>query len=385
MSEKEIQERKREINETTERSHRADKEDGPVYKFYQMIRDYGGNFMETIMRQQDITLFAPSNAAWNEEGVRHILQDKERFKEILNLHFVRERLPLDKIKHKSVSQKSFSENGGKKRGKFELVVGYSVHVPTAAMWKSLYFNVVDGNNGSQTVTVEGGGVNATVITANIAATNGIIHIIDRVLGVPYTTVLDKLRTDPMLNATYFLGTRRNFNEQLNDTKKRFTYFVPSNSAWENAKISVPSTYAKLFMSDYSYHTRQILERHLVVADRPYTMKELKQMTVNESVLLSPVRDNLKLRIREYDNNDQKHDENAIRLPTTSGSGGYQIEWMGSWVHVFRPDVTCTNGIIHVIDGVFLMPDDVTVTDVNSGSLMNLTPHLIMIIVAKWLL
>lgn len=66
------------------------------------------------------------------------------------------------------------------------------------MWKSLYFNVVDGNNGSQTVTVEGGGVNATVITANIAATNGIIHIIDRVLGVPYTTVLDKLRTDPML-------------------------------------------------------------------------------------------------------------------------------------------------------------------------------------------
>ncbi|KAK0161204.1 hypothetical protein PV327_009699 [Microctonus hyperodae] len=331
------------VVDTTVQQFLADKEDGPVYKFYQMIRDYGGNFMESITRQQDITLFAPSNAAWNEEGVRHILQDKERFKEILNLHFVRERLPLDKIKQKSVNQ-----------------------VPTAAMWKSLYFNVVDGNNGSQTVTVEGGGVNATVITANIAATNGIIHIIDRVLGVPYTTVLDKLRTDPMLNATYVLGTRRNFNEQLNDTKKRFTYFVPSNSAWENAKVLVPSAYTKLFMSDYSYHTRQILERHLVVADRPFTMKQLKQMTVNESVLLSPVRDNLKLRIREYDNS-------------------YQIEWKGSWVHVFRPDVTCTNGIIHVIDGVFLMPDDVTVTDVNSGSLMNLAPHLIMIIVAKWLL
>lgn len=48
------------------------------------------------------------------------------------------------------------------------------------------------------MTVEGGGVNATVIQADLAATNGIIHIIDRVLGVPYTTVLDKLRTDPML-------------------------------------------------------------------------------------------------------------------------------------------------------------------------------------------
>lgn len=53
-------------------------------------------------------------------------------------------------------------------------------------------------SGNQIVTVEGGGVNATVVTANIAATNGLIHIIDRVLGVPYTNVLEKLRTDPML-------------------------------------------------------------------------------------------------------------------------------------------------------------------------------------------
>lgn len=69
---------------------------------------------------------------------------------------------------------------------------------TAADRKKLYFNVVQEPSGNQIVTVEGGGVNATVVTANIAATNGLIHIIDRVLGVPYTTVLDKLRTDPML-------------------------------------------------------------------------------------------------------------------------------------------------------------------------------------------
>lgn len=53
-----------------------------------------------------------------------------------------------------------------------------------------------GNN--RTLSVEGGGVNATVIQEDIAATNGIVHIIDRVLGVPYTTVLDKLKTDPLL-------------------------------------------------------------------------------------------------------------------------------------------------------------------------------------------
>ena len=53
-----------------------------------------------------------------------------------------------------------------------------------------------GNN--ITLTVEGGGVNATVVVPNIAATNGYVHIIDRVLGVPYTSVKEKLQSDPML-------------------------------------------------------------------------------------------------------------------------------------------------------------------------------------------
>lgn len=70
-------------------------------------------------------------------------------------------------------------------------------VQTAAERKKLYFNVIKhGHN--VTLTVEGGGVNATVIEPNIAATNGFVHIIDRVLGVPYTSVKEKLQSDPML-------------------------------------------------------------------------------------------------------------------------------------------------------------------------------------------
>ncbi|KAK2584687.1 hypothetical protein KPH14_007026 [Odynerus spinipes] len=326
-----------------------EKEDGPVYKFYEIIRDFGDDIMTTISRLHDVTLFAPSNTALEEPGVQQILQDKRRVKEILNLHYVKERLPLEKIQNKSVSQKPF--------------VGKAhVGVPTAADKKKLYFNVVQGPAGNQTITVEGGGVNATVVTANIAATNGIIHIIDRVLGVPYTTVLDKLRTDPMLNATYFLGQRRGFNEQLNDTKKRFTYFAPRDYAWAEANITYPSTIKKLFMPEFSYHTKQILERHLVIADQAYTMAKLKEM--NDTVTLTPARDVLKLRIRE------------------SGES-YQIEWEGKWIRVFRHDVECTNGIIHVIDGVFLKDSDVRVT--GGASLASFAPHLIIFLIAKWLL
>ncbi|XP_015115106.1 fasciclin-1 isoform X3 [Diachasma alloeum] len=335
-----------------------EKEDGPVYKFYQNIRDYGGDFMEEITRVQDITLFAPSNAAWDQLGVQGILQDKKRFRQILRLHYVKEKLPLEKIKEKSISSLL-------RKGK-----GLQVSaVRTAADRRDLFFNVVDGFDGKKVVTVEGGGVNATILTANIAATNGIIHIIDRVLGIPYTTVLEKLRTDPMLNQTYMLGKRRNFNDQLGDTSKRFTYFVPYDKAWEDAKVVTPTAYNKLFLTNYDYHAKQVLERHLVSSDKPWTMGALKNATSNGSIDLKAQRDVLKIRIRE------EH-------------GRFQIQWSGKqkWINVYRPDVACTNGIIHVIDDAFLLESDITVTDDrDSASLASLAPHLIIILIAKWLL
>lgn len=69
---------------------------------------------------------------------------------------------------------------------------------TVADRRYLYFNIQGGLGRNQTVTVEGGGVNATIFQADIAATNGYIHMIDKVLGVPYTTMLQKLQSDATL-------------------------------------------------------------------------------------------------------------------------------------------------------------------------------------------
>lgn len=41
--------------------------------------------------------------------------------------------------------------------------------------------------------------------------------------------------------------------------------------------------------------------------------------------------------------------------------GYYIEWNNEWIHVFRPDVECTNGVIHVIDSVLLQESDIVVS------------------------
>lgn len=77
---------------------------------------------------------------------------------------------------------------------FLQITQFATHVDR----KFLYFNVLNGDGNNKTITVEGGGVNATIIQSDIAATNGFVHIIDRVLGVPYKNVREKLATDPML-------------------------------------------------------------------------------------------------------------------------------------------------------------------------------------------
>ncbi|XP_073943159.1 fasciclin 1 Fas1 domain-containing isoform X2 [Choristoneura fumiferana] len=301
-----------------------EKEDGPLCKFYEVIMDLGNNnqFLNDLTLAKDMTLFAPSNEAWDEPSVQNIVRNHQKLKEILNLHLVRERLAMDTIIHNNMNQ--------------------IYQAPTALARKYLYFNVLTHNN-NQTLTVEGGGVNATVTLPNIAATNGFVHIIDRVLGVPYTTIFEKLKTDPMLNITYNLGNREMFNQQLNDMEHRYTYFVPRDHAWQKFQIRHPSAFKALFKIDFGYYTKQILERHVIRAGRAYTISDLK-LHANEThpFVMPTSRDPLRLRVKESDKN-------------------YYVEWNGHWIHVFRPDVECTNGIIHVIDEPFLLESDVRAT------------------------
>ncbi|KAF3428381.1 hypothetical protein E2986_08590 [Frieseomelitta varia] len=187
-------------------------------------------------------------------------------------------------------------------------------------------------------------------------------------------------------STYYLGQRQGFNDQLNDTTTRFTYFAPRDYAWNVAAVSYPSTSKKIFMPEFSYHTKQILERHLVIADEAYTMAKLKEMKHNDTIVLPAARDSLKLRVREYSEKTPCKFNTVQKIHITKYSISthffkrYQIEWEGNWIRVFRPDVECTNGIIHVIDAVLLKDSDVRVT--GAASVTSLASHLIIILVAK---
>ncbi|XP_072940120.1 fasciclin-1 isoform X2 [Epargyreus clarus] len=312
------------VVDTTVIDFLKEKEDGPLCKFYEVIMDLGSNneFLNELTLAKDITLFAPANEAWNDHSVQNVISNHQKLLEILNLHLVRDRLPLDVIIQHNMDQ--------------------IYQAATAAPRKYLYFNVLNFDN-NQTLTVEGGGVNATVTQTNIAATNGFVHIIDRVLGVPYVTIYEKMKTDPMLNITYNLGKRQMFNHQLNEMEHRYTYFVPRDHAWLKFQTRHPSAFKALFKHDFGYYTKQILERHMIRASRSYTVSDLK-LLANEThpFVLPTSRDPLKLRVKESDKN-------------------YYVEWNGHWIHVFRPDVECTNGIIHVIDEPFVLESDIRAT------------------------
>ncbi|XP_057656030.1 fasciclin-1 isoform X4 [Diorhabda carinulata] len=304
--------------------------------FFKAIQDAGKEgekLLETLDKGHDVTLFAPCNKAMEGDLIlKKLLEDPTKLIDILKMHvIVDSRLYLEKI---------FQE--GQVR---------PFQFPTLNTGKILYFNVVSSNT-NRTLSVEGGGVNATVIQPDLAATNGIIHIIDRVLGVPYNTILDKLRADPMLSLTYELGNLQNFNYQLNNTKKQFTYFVPSNKAWKDAEVDLPSAIKKVFMKEYAFHATATLERHLVVSNESYTMERIKQLSNATNT---------------YGTFGTRRD---VNLPTTRGSLALYIEekkdntfiivWKGRKIPVFRPNVECTNGIIHVIDLPMIRDEDIIV-------------------------
>lgn len=50
-----------------------------------------------------------------------------------------------------------------------------------------------------------------------------------------------------------MGQFSSFNDQLNNTQRRFTYFVPRDRAWQKTQYDYPSVYKKLFMKDFAYH------------------------------------------------------------------------------------------------------------------------------------
>ena len=117
-----------------------------------------------------------------------------------------------------------------------------------------------GSEPNTRLTVESGGVNASSSQSDFGASDGILHIVDRVLGQPFKTLREKLRLQKDLAETFKIGTQGGsamWNSQLADENKRYTFFAPSDQAWVKFAKENPSEFKQLDNELYPRISRDV--------------------------------------------------------------------------------------------------------------------------------
>ena len=200
--------------------------DGQISRFADLLSS-----TEIVNRVRDsgrtLTIFAPNNAAFakiEKDKLNSYLDDPVKVRDLVALHVVEGLVNTERVKSGAVSQ-----------------------LPSQDGKRDLYFGVAQATETTQVLTVEGGGVNSTALQADIGTTNGVFHIVDKVLGIPYQTVHEKLQDDFDLMTTFLVGSFRNdyWHKRMDDKNQRFTYFAPSRAAWKKLRVEMPSEHKQL--------------------------------------------------------------------------------------------------------------------------------------------
>ncbi|GFT64704.1 fasciclin-1 [Nephila pilipes] len=291
--------------------------DGRLSEFLDLV-NYAPDFKEILMSSQEKTLFAPSNEAIRQlpaESVALIKTNITAITNLLKLHLVMKSISTDDVLY----------------GRYKDFI-------SADNRNSLYFRILgDEKNKSNNIalTVDGVGVKAAAVQADIGAVDGMVHIIDRLLGMPYQTVYLKLESDPDLKVTSQLAEQDDWGAVLNGNEKRFTFFVPGDEAWAQLRKEMPTEFKQLSMGVFPYHVHKILDRHLVVN------RELRSSDLERLKEIQMVHGHFKVIHGGYPN------------------GELLLEWEGLQARIIRPDVQAVNGVIHVIDRVMMKRRDLT--------------------------
>ena len=198
----------------------------------------------------------------------------------------------------------------------DLTTGYVSSLSTAGPEEanlSMFINTADG------VIING---TSTVTAADNKAINGVVHIVDAVIGLP--NIVDHAVANPELTSLVGALTANDnttFTTLLSDGEEIFTVFAPVNSAFEG------------FDSDNDLNT--ILANH-VVSGTAAISSSLTNGYAITTLATNADGDNLSL----YVNTDDGVVLNGIST-------------------VAAADIVATNGIIHGVDAVIDLPTVVT--------------------------
>lgn len=221
--------------------------DGQISSFAKYLYRSQNLLSQVRDSRRELTIFAPNNRAFEQLGpekLERIENNQTYCEELMGLHIVQGLVSSEEVR-----------NGNKR----ELL--------SLDGRRNLYFQVAHATENTQVLTVEGGGVNSTAVQADIGATNGVIHVVDKVLGIPFQTVFRKMADDFDMSTTYLIGSHRNnlWNRRLDTESKRFTFFVPSKAAWDKLRVTMPSEYKQLTEGQLPVHGEQVCHSSLMMS------------------------------------------------------------------------------------------------------------------------
>lgn len=252
--------------------------------------------VETL-KTGNYTVFAPTNDAFIDAGYTEAVIDAlpesgiPALREILLNHVV-----SGKNLSTSLSNNQYVKTLGK-------------GAASATNTLSMHIGVVGA-----TVTLNGG---AQVVTPNVEASNGVVHIVDEVIGLP-TVVTHAVANSNFSQLVELLSAQGLVSTLSGTPSSPFTVFAPVNSAFTPAVLGV---YTGLATSDLR---TQVLTYHVVGG---------------ANVLANAIP--------------------SGNIPTLQGEGftitGTAIDDAGTTTNknIILTDVQCSNGVIHAIDGVLL--------------------------------
>ena len=208
-------------------------------------------------------------------------------------------------------------------------------VPAANVTNGAIVDAVSTTNTLKLTKTAGGSVyanQAMVVGADLTADNGVVHSVDAVL-LPYETVVD-VAIDNGFNALATAVITAELMPALTEPLAQYTVFAPTDQAFENLADAVGISIEDLFTPESiaPEELAQVLIYHVLGSE------VLAADVTNGAIVnsLSQIND-LKL--------------------TVKSSG----EAFVNQAQITATDITCDNGVVHVLDGV-LLPNE-TVVDV----------------------
>jgi len=252
------------------------------------------NLTETLSGKGPFTVFGPTDEAFHQlpqEVVRMLEQNKTHLADLLLYHVAPGKIMSSQIKNELLEPSAFGEN-------------------------KLRFNIYDGG---KLVTVEG----APIAEVDKEASNGVIHTLHKVIfPIPRGSIVDFVSHEREVSTLLKAVQDANITAAL--AGGPFTLFAPTN----NAFAKIPQE-----------------ELNKLLANKTALAEVLEYHVVNSTQYAEGLTDGEKLPSLNG------HDLYIKKEGPPRPGGPHHIEV--DRAHVERADISCTNGVIHLIDTVLI--------------------------------